>query len=315
MSLNTINRRHALGLFAGIAGVGIATQLGMFSRNTLPTAHWRGIALGGEASMTLAHPHGEKAKEVLSKAVAELKRLEAIFSIYDPASAISKLNRDEALENPPMELVSLLSAARSISEKSNGRFDITVQPLWEQRYNQENTNSQAEALALVGQEHIKFNQNRIALALGQKITLNGIAQGAITDHLIQLLKREGFDNVLLNTGEIRSLGSSPDGDTWNVALESPDGEKIKLSNMAVATSSISANKAHLFDPKTGQGGSLFKSVSVIAPTATLADGLSTTLSLTPEEEWEQILQHYEQSYIYAERHDDTSFRVRMTSIG
>ena len=193
--------------------------------------------------------------------------------------------------------------ARNISELSGGRFDVTVQPLWGHLYGNGNSRAREDALKLIGQERIEISVGKVQLGRGQSITL--------TDHLINLLKQEGFDNMLLNTGEIRSLGSSPDGDPWKVAVADAQGPKIELSNMAIATSAISAPKAHLFNPRTGRTGAFFQTVSVIAPTATLADGLSSALSLTPEVEWLPILRQYkyQKIHVYAKRIDGTVLKI------
>jgi len=296
---STLSRRRVLGLFSGAAGLGAAATAAGSGGILKPveTAHWHGIALGGEASMTLVHQDGARARRVLQMAVTELERLEGVFSIYDPSSAVSRLNRDGYLSMPPMELVSLLSRAQHIHEASGGRFDVTVQPLWQNATN----------AVLVGQSRITVSPAEIRLGAGQAITLNGIAQGAITDALTNLLKREGFSDLLLNTGEIRALGLSPDGDAWRVALGDPDGPKVPLAGMAVATSARAAPKVHLFDPITGQAGARFESVSVLAPNATLADGLSTALALAPESNWQAILSRFANTSAYAVRLDGTRF--------
>ena len=52
---------------------------------------------------------------------------------------------------------------------------------------------------------------------GMAITLNGIAQGYITDRVADLLRNEGFDQAMVDLGEWRALGSHPDGRPWRAA--------------------------------------------------------------------------------------------------
>lgn len=306
------SRRHVLGIFAATSGVGLMAAMGMgtlAADTTSFTAKWRGVALGGEATMVLVHAEEKMAKAGLEKAVSEMKRLEEIFSVYDSSSAVSKLNREGFLLNPPMELVALLARAERLHQASNGMFDISVQPLWEHAYSGSLSASADIAVTRVGQKQIRISREKITLGEGQRITLNGIAQGAITDYLAQLLKREGFGDILLNTGEIRALGRSPDGDHWKIAIGDEDGPKISLNQMAVATSAPAAHGVHLFNPETGRHGSLYRSVTVLASNATLADGLSTALSVTEETDWPKITENFEEGtlYIYAVRRDGSKF--------
>ena len=94
-------------------------------------------------------------------------------------------------------------------------------------------------------------------------------------------------------GEIRAIGTGPEGTPWRVGLADPDRpgaltETIDLVDRAVATSAgagfrFDANGrfTHLFDPATGRSPSRYSTLSVIAPTATEADALSTAFSLMP----------------------------------
>ena len=94
-------------------------------------------------------------------------------------------------------------------------------------------------------------------------------------------------------GEIRAIGARPEGTPWRVGLADPDRpgvltETIDLVDRAVATSAgagfrfdASGRFTHLFDPATGRSPSRYSTVSVMAPTATEADALSTAFSLMP----------------------------------
>ena len=93
-----------------------------------PLVTWRGQALGAAASITLAHPDRALAQRLLAACAAEIQRLERIFSLYRPDSAISRLNAAGRLEAPPLELVELLARCAELSALTHGTFDATVQP-------------------------------------------------------------------------------------------------------------------------------------------------------------------------------------------
>jgi thiamine biosynthesis lipoprotein len=236
--------------------------------------------------------------------VLDVRRLEQQFSLYRAESAICALNRTGILVSPDADMVALLEASLLFSDLTDGVFDPTVQPLWQlyadhfssERPESEGPSQQklAEALAKVGRNGLLVNEDRVALVKrGAAITLNGIAQGYATDRVVEKLHSAGLSTTLINMGEIRAIGARPEGTPWRVGLADPDKpgtltETIDLVDRAVATSAGAGFRfdstgrfTHLFDPKTGRSPSLYSTVSVIAPTATEADALSTAFSLMP----------------------------------
>jgi thiamine biosynthesis lipoprotein len=119
------------------------------------------------------------------------------------------------------------------------------------------------------------------------ITANGIAQGYLTDRITERLRAAGAGHVLLNLGEIRALGRRGDGQPWCVSLEHG---RVELADRAIATTDPAGTtfagdrrQHHLFDPRAGRPARVARRVTVTAPTATLADALSTAYSIsTPE---------------------------------
>ena len=131
------------------------------------------------------------------------------------------------------------------------------------------------------------------LRRGAAITLNGIAQGFATDRVVERLRQAGLSTTLVDIGEIRAIGARPEGTPWRVGLGDPDRpgvltETVDLVDRAVATSAGAGFRfdsegrfTHLFDPATGRSPQRYSTVSVMAPTATEADALSTAFSLMP----------------------------------
>lgn len=273
------------------------------------TWRWRGMALGAHAELRLVHEDEAAAKRIIDDAVAELRRLEAVFSLHDRGSALSRLNREGRLDAPPFELLAVLAEARQVHDLTAGAFDVTVQPLW-QLYlahfaggamTPPPEQAVAAALARTGMDRIAFDSRRIVLGEpGMALTLNGIAQGAIADRIAQLLEAAGIADTLVDTGEIRALGRRPDGRLWQVGLADPEGGPplaVELSGGAIATSSPAGTIFeptgrfhHLIDPRTGYpatGGPA--QVSVQAASAMRADALSTALSVLPATEARRLV--------------------------
>ena len=274
---------------------------------------WTGTALGAHANMTLYHTSESYAQKVLNECVNEVRRLERVFSLFYRDSAIVALNKEKVLTNPPKELVELLLGAQKISEVSNGSFDVTVQPLWilhASFFAKKNANPNGPTFEeinrtkkLIGWEKLSVKKEKIEFTQkGMAITLNGIAQGYITDKITELLEQKGFTNVLVDLGEMRALGNHPSGRAWQIGVpyskevSNKDGF-IKLSNQAVASSGgygtqFAKGYHHLFNPHSGTSANFVKAVSIIAPTATLADALSTTVAVMPKDKSKKLLSLY-----------------------
>jgi len=275
---------------------------------------WRGVALGADASLQIHHPDPIAADRLIELCVAEVARLEKIFSLYRQNSAICRLNRDGFLDGPPIELVQLLGQSHQFSRISGGMFDATVQPLWD-LYASHFANPKADpagppstalkaTLKRVSFEAIELDADRISFARPQMaITLNGIAQGYITDCVVDLLRSHGVNHTLVDMGELRAIGCRPTGGPWIVGLEDPTrqgevAERLTIDNLAVATSGGYGTPIdplgrfnHIFDPTNGRTSWRYLSVSVVAPLAVTADALSTAFSLIPLERTEKIVKH------------------------
>ena len=242
-----------------------------------------GIALGAKVTLRLDHPD---APRLAALAMAEIRRLEQVFSLYLPGSALSQLNRDGTLAAPPFELLDCLSLAGAVHAASEGRFDPTVQPLWRahalatERGSTLAEADRAAALALTGWHRLTLSPEAITLRPGMALTLNGIAQGYIADRVAALLASHGLTRALIDTGEMVAL---PEGH-WPVHLAD---REMTLESRAVATSAPlgmtfggDGKTSHILNPATGRPAlPRWQAVTISAPRAAVADALSTAACL------------------------------------
>ncbi|TDT77384.1 thiamine biosynthesis lipoprotein [Litoreibacter halocynthiae] len=237
---------------------------------------WQGRAFGADVSITINGP-SDLAKPALAEARRTIREIEQLFSLYDPASSLSRLNNSGALVDPGRRFLALMRASDDAYRITGGLFDPTVQPLWHALAEGRDLTA---AQVAIGWERVSFDTDRITLDAGQSLTFNGIAQGFATDLVVDALTRSGLTNTLVNIGEYRGVGGP-----WSIGLSDPDhgyfGSRA-LSTGAVATSSPSAlslgSQAHILHPTARPQWS---TVSVEAETATMADALSTALVLAP----------------------------------
>lgn len=314
-----IARRRFLSLVAACSATFLPLSR-IRARHAFEGAVWRGTVLGAAASMTLVHADHAYARSAIDDCIEEIARLEAIFSLYHEDSEIARLNARGELRAPAHELVELLSFAHALSIQSGGAFDPTVQPLY-RLYAEHFAKSDAAAsgppsekvarvLPLIDFNAVEIDSDCIRLRRpGMAITLNGLAQGYVTDRVADRLRAAGFDDILVDLGEARALGRHADGHAWHAAVRDPRDPmrtliELPLGNepgvaSALATSAGEGTRFgadprihHLFDPRTGQSANHYLSVSVAAPRATLADGLSTALAVMPPAAAQALLVTY-----------------------
>ena len=308
--MSNINRRKFLNITAMTLALPFCSN-SLFA-NLQEKITWTGIALGADSNMTLFHKDKSYAKESLNICINEIKRLENIFSLFDNNSSISQLNKEGYILNPPKELVEVLNFANNISENTNGAFDATVQPLWiiHKSYSKHKNiailNDEIQKVKnLISYKNIEINENKIYFKKeNMQITLNGIAQGYITDKITYILKERGFTNVLVNLGEFNSIGGYDENRDWNIATPYLNDIKyLKLNNNAIASSGgygtrFDEKYHHLFDTKTGTSANYINSVTIKASNAMLADALSTAVFVMPKKQREKIKSIYPNIEIY-----------------
>ena len=289
-----MNRRQflrATGLLAAGAAVGggwwaLLRERGLVQR----TRRFR--ALGAGCDLTVLHADVAAADDALAGAEALVHGLERIFSVYDAASDVSRLNRDGVLDGASPDLIRLLLRAGAWNETTDGAFDVTVQPLWEAAASGLDPRS---ARSSVGFRGVRIHRGRVWFERpGMSITCNGIAQGSITDAVHARLARAGIAHALVNCGEFRNLGDREAGAPWRLGIQHPrhDGALlgvIEADGRAVATSGNRHARSllgggHCFDPRTGRIVRHWESVTVLADDATTADALSTALFVMAPDE-------------------------------
>jgi len=257
-------------------------------------------ALGTTVTMTALHADEELAGRALDAAFAEVEMIESVMSLYRPDSQVSRLNREGIIHQPAPSLVEVLRHARQIAELSNGAFDVTVQPLWALK----GQRPDAGMLALVDWRKLEVSDERIRLAPGMAITLNGIAQGYAADAAMRVVRSHGVSQVLIDAGEFSAQGVNMEGTAWNIGIQHPRepdayAALTRLDNRCLATSgdyettfSTDFRSHHILDPHTGESPAQLASVSVLAPSAMAADALSTALFVLGPDRGLEFLRNY-----------------------
>ncbi|WP_316226539.1 FAD:protein FMN transferase [Bradyrhizobium sp. SZCCHNS3052] len=306
-----LSRRRFIRISAALAGLAVAPSRTQAADSTSASVEWRGTLLGAVATIKLHHRDRQEAERLITVSIGEARRLERLFSLYLEQSALVTLNRTGVLVDPAPELVDILTRSQRYAAMTDGRFDPTVQPLWTlyaDHFSRPDANPDGppqaavqEALARVGHQRLSVSRDRIVMPRGMALTLNGIAQGYVTDRIVELLRSEGVQHSLVDMGEARAIGARPDAQPWEIAIADPDipdrtAALLPIIDRAVSTSGAYGFRFdprgrfnHLFDPHDGGCAQRYRSVTTVAGNATAADALSTAFSLMSEPEIRALL--------------------------
>ncbi len=258
-------------------------------------------AMGTLLDVTLYHEEGEVGLSLLRAACRETQRLETLLSRHLPTSELSRLNA-RAGQGPGMvsaELLDLLAVARQWAEGTQGAFDPTVGAflkLWREAARR--GDGPAAAHLQAARRQVGWSKLRLIppcqvelTTAGMSLDLGGIAKGYAVDRMGALLRRRGIRHALINFGEssLMAIGPMPGGRPWPVLVRALDRAvgvgALAIQDQAVGTSAsfgqtfTLAGKplSHIIDPRHGRPLERPLAVTVVAPTATAAEALSTAL--------------------------------------
>ncbi|NMM37475.1 MAG: FAD:protein FMN transferase [Glaciimonas sp.] len=291
-----------LGALAGLAGIAGVGSLPDFSQPNTGDAGDIGLTLhtgsdlafGTTVTIKVLHGDAVSAQAAIQAALREVKKIDGLMSVHQERSQVFVLNRHGFVDAPDDHLLYVLAFAQQLSRLTAGAFDITVQPLW-RAFSEARSRgalpapdqiAAAKALVDWGQVDTRRQQVRLRTA-GMAITLNGLAQGYAVDLALAALQTRGIRHALLDTGEFGAIGSKSAGQAWALGIGSPrqadaivarvrmDGRKVATSGDYATVFSSDFVHHHIFDPASGDSSPALASVTVVAPTGILADGLST----------------------------------------
>lgn len=279
-----------------------------------PETRYSGEVMGTTWSATVILPRGAETADYGEGIQTVLDDINARMSTYLEDSELSRFNQLDAAGclDVSADTREVVKAAQVIARESGGAFDVTVGPLvnlWgfgpDQRPTQTPNESQVEAaMAKSGYQHLRIDSEQLCTDLpGLYVDLSAIAKGFAVDAVAGHLRDEGVDNFLVEVGgELYAAGKKMDGSAWRIGIEKPVSNDrgvfkkaiVQLENQAIATSGDYRNYhqseggerySHTIDPRSGRPiGHALASVTVIAPSAMLADGWATALMvLGPED--------------------------------
>ncbi len=238
-------------------------------------------------------------QDAVNSAKAEIRRLEALLSVTDSTSDISRVNSSaDSFVELSDECFSLISTAFDVSLKTDGNFDITIYPavkLWGFTTSDNYVPTDYELDEV--RKYIDYKQvnldpdtKSVKIPGGVNLDLGGIAKGYISDKASYILKEQGVTSAILNLGgNIRLIGAKPNGESFKIGVKSPfnDGYfgivEAKDTNISTAGGyeryfeKDGKRYHHILDPYTASPANTdVLSATVIGEKGEICDALSTS---------------------------------------
>jgi FAD:protein FMN transferase len=261
---------------------------------TFVTIHVVGHVVGDMAGHE-GETETTRRERAVDRALDWFCKIEECCTRFEAGSEVMRLATQVGVRVPVSTILfEAVQFALAVAEESDGAFDPTVGYAMESLgFNREYRTGQTIRTPLdssfpVSYRDVRLDAERQTITLLRPLILDlgAVAKGMAVDLAAREL--QSFENFAINAGGDLYLGGcNPTGEPWSIGIRHPrnDGElidSIRVSNRAVCTSGDYEKRAaaneqghHILDPHTGTSANAVASVTVIAPTAMLADALAT----------------------------------------
>ncbi len=268
--------------------------------------HKRVVKLMGnrfEISVVSADEAG--ANEKIDKAIAEIRRIEALLTTFNEHSQTNRVNENAGIAPVKVdrEVFNLVERSLRISNITQGAFDITYGSVDKRLWNFDkamtslpDADTARKMVRLINYKNVILDETECSIFLkekGMRIGFGGIGKGYAAERAKTILQEHGVTSGIVNaSGDLVTWGHQPGGADWTIGIADPDAASnpfsyLTVSDMAVATSGnyekfvmINGKRySHTIDPKTGLPVTGIKSVTVITTHAELADAMATPVMI------------------------------------
>ena len=269
--------------------------------NEPPIVERARLSMGSEVRLTAWTADESRAVRVFEQVFDEFDRLDRLLSVWHSESDVSRVNADagRARVHVASETLEVLRAAQQVSEWTEGKFDVTfgaLSGLWKFDHDQDNRiPSVADVrarLPLVDFRAIELDSTSRTVFLrraGMRVHLGGIGKGYAVDRSAAMLRAEGLNDFLIQSGgDLYAAGRRGDR-PWRAGIRDPRGPATQVfATLDVHDETFSTSGDyerffmhdgrryhHILDPDIGEPARGSRSVTIVAKNAVLADGLST----------------------------------------
>ena len=261
------------------------------SRDALPRVSHAFTSVSMDTGVTIhvvtSRPRDAVEQDVL-RALAWFDTVERICTRFDRNSEVMQLlDRIRQPVAVSTLLFELVAFALDLAEQSGGAFDPTIGAHLERiGFNTNYTSGEriqtpmAHAAGSYRDVKLDRRQRTVLLRRPLVLDLNAVAKGLAIDLAAREL--QAYADVCVEAGgDLYVRGHNPGGEAWRVGIQHPRAEgllvdTLHVTNTAVCTSGDYERRGHVVDARSHRTPMDLASVTVVAPTAMAADGLSTT---------------------------------------
>lgn len=242
-------------------------------------------AMGTRFELVLTGDDARSLRAAGEAALEEVTRWHNLLSAFDPASVVSRLNR-EAAERPvsvPTEVAELLRWCADMSQATAGAFNPAVGHLMRQAGFRDGPRASCPAASSFA-ESVHVDANRVRFTVPVALDFGAIGKGWALDRAAETLREAGVTDALLHGGTSSVITI---GGPWRIALGA--GDAVTLTDDALGVSAPSGRTVtdaqgvrhgHILDPRTGCSA-LTAGAAVTGPSAATCDAWSTALVVDP----------------------------------
>ena len=257
------------------------------------------LAMGSELHLTAWTTDDAAAQSAFDDAFREFDRLDLLMSVWKPNSDVMKINGaagDHAVA-VDKDVREILHIANQISVWTSGAFDVTfgaLNDVWKFDQDQDNSIPSADAirarLAFVDYRAIKIDDVRGAVFLkrkGMRINLGGIGKGYAVDHAVEILRRHGLRDFMIQAGGDMYVAGRRGDRPWKLGIADPRGTHDPFATVELTNSTFSTSGDyerafvkdgrryhHIIDLHTGEPARASRSVTLVTDRAVVADALA-----------------------------------------
>lgn len=259
------------------------------------------LLMGTQVDMAVEGVDAPLLRRAMDRAFAEMHRLEALMSRYQPGSVVSRVNLAAGITPVlvPAEVMAVLQSAQRVSAMSRGAFDVTVGAFKSWNFGQgekvvPGAGELARQVPLVDARDLVLNAHAGTAFLarqGMALDLGGIAKLPILQAGMNMLRTEGVENAMINGGGDVLTHGLWQGRPWRVGLRDPRSPERLLGVVAVAGTGVVASSGdyeryfvhngqrqhHVLNPRTGRPATGVHGVSLVARDVASVNGLGAAL--------------------------------------
>lgn len=261
--------------------------------------------MGNQFSFSVVARDAQEAGNCIAKGIAEVQRIEKLFTTFDENSQTNLINRNAGIKpvHVDLEVYSLIGRSLKLSVLTQGAFDITYGSMDKRFWNFDRTMTALpdpqvarQMVKLINYRNVILNEADQTVYLKEKgmvIGFGGIGKGYAADRAKEVMRMEGAVSGVVNAaGDLTVWGTQPNGEPWTIGIADPECRHLSFASLQLRDSSVATSGnyekyvvidgvkySHTIDPRTGYPVRGISSVTIICTSAEIADAMATPVTV------------------------------------